>query len=189
MLRKLISALGCSVLVFLIATSPAEARDRFVDTDDYKEGDYDKGIIEDYSDMVEGDGVEWVYLAPGTKLNDYTIKIGKVGNKSSITNRSMLESAEETFDAALERKGNDGRKGTLNAETAIYWAERPSAGKRWIPYAGGHLAQAGVGIEMIFRDSKGSIVAKVRHSGRQGEQLEYAAEEVADEIVSWISEN
>lgn len=187
MLHKIMSALGCSVLLFMIAASPAEARDRFLDSN--KEGDYDKGIIEDYSDMVEGDGVEWVHLAPGFKLNDYTIKVGKVGNKSSITNRAMLESAEETFEQALRRKGNDGRKGTLNAEAAVYWAERPSAGKRWIPYAGGHLAQAGVGIEMILRDSKGTIVAKVRHSGRQGDQLEYAAEEVADEIVNWISEN
>lgn len=189
MLRKLMSALGCSVLVFLIAAAPAEARDRFVDTSDYKSGDYDKGIIEDYSDMVEGDGVEWAFIAPGVNLNDHTIKMGKVGNKSSITNRAMLESAEETFDAALRRKGNDGRKGTLTAETAVYWAERPSSGKRWIPYAGVHLAQAGVGIELILRDSKGAIVAKVRHSGRQGNQLEYAAEEVADEIVNWISDN
>ncbi len=189
MLRKFMSALGCSLLVFLVAAAPAEARDRFVDTDDYKEGDYDKGIIEDYNDMVEGDGVEWAFIAPGVSLNDYTIKVGKVANKSEITNRSMLESAEETFDAALRRKGNDGKKGTLDAEAAVYWAERQSAGKRWIPYAGGHLAQAGVGIEMILRDSKGKIVAKVRHSGRQGDQLEDAAEEVADEIVNWISEN
>ena len=189
MLRKVMFTLCSSVLVLLIGAMPAQARDRFVDTDDYKEGDYDKGIIEDYSDLVEGDGVEWVYLAPGVSLNDYTIRIGEIKNVSDITNRSMLEAAEDTFAAALRRKGNDGRKGTLTAETAVYWAERASAGKRWIPYAGAHLAQSGVGIEMILRDSSGKIVAKIRHSGRQGDDLEDAAEEVADEIVDFISDN
>lgn len=189
MLRKVMLTLCCAVLLSVVGATPAEARDRFVDTDDYKEGDYDKGIIEDYSDLVEGDGVEWAYIAPGVKLNDYTIRIGEVKNVSDITNRSMLETAEETFADALRRKGNDGRKGTLTAETAVYWAERQSAGKRWIPYAGAHLSQAGVGIEMILRDSSGKIVAKIRHSGRQGSELDYAAEEVADEIIDFIADN
>jgi hypothetical protein len=194
MLRKVMSVLGCSLLVFLVAVEPAEAKKksgatRLVDTEEYEEDDFEKGIIEDYSDMVEGDGVEWVYLADGVSLNDYSIKVGKVKNESDISNKSMLETAEETLNDALDRKGNEGRKGTLTAETAVYWAERRSEGKRWIPYAGGHLAQAGVGIEMILRDSKGTIVAKIRHSGRQGDELDHAAEEVADEIVDFISEN
>ncbi|MEO8216294.1 MAG: hypothetical protein ABI718_04355 [Acidobacteriota bacterium] len=166
-----------------------KSSNRFVDTDDYKKGEYDKGVIEDYSNLVEGDGVEWVYVAPGIHLADYKVKVGTFKNKSDVTSNSMMKSFEQTLSESLERKGSKGAKGTLSAEGAVYWAERSSQGKRWIPYAGGHLAQAGVGAEVILRDAKGDIVAEFRHSGREGDRLESAAEEVADDIAGYISDH
>ncbi len=59
----------------------------------------------------------------------------------------------------------------------------------WIPHAGGHLAQAGVGIEPVFTDSTGKVVAEVRHSGREGDHLEDAAEELVDDIRPFVSSN
>ena len=163
--------------------------DRLVDSDEYKEGEFEKGIIEDYSDMVEGDGVEWVYLSEGLKLSSYKIDLGEFKNVSSITNSDMIEALEEGFPNAFRRIGLKGSAGTLKAESAVYWAERASQGKKWIPYAGGHLAQAGVGLEMVLRDSSGKVVAKLRHSTRQGEQLDEAAEEIVDDIADFIRKN
>ena len=127
-----------------------KSSNRFVDTDDYKSGDYDKGIIEDYSNLVEGDGVEWVYVAPGVHLADYKIKIDQFKNKSEVTSNSMMKSLEQTLNESLSRNASKSPKGTLTADGAVYWAERSSEGKRWIPYAGGHLAQAGVGSKSSF---------------------------------------
>jgi hypothetical protein len=179
------------LLIFVVGAVAAEARGskRLVDTSDYKEGDFVKGVIEDYSDMVEGDDIEWIYVAPGVKLSDYSFKIGKFKNMSDVTNKEMVTTLEEGFDAAFQRLGKKGSKGTLTTENAIYWAERAQRGKRWIPYAGFHLAQSGVGIEMVFRDSKGKVIAKVRHSGRQGEKLEEAAEELVDDIANFIAKH
>jgi hypothetical protein len=63
------------------------------------------------------------------------------------------------------------------------WAQRANRAKMWIPHAGGHLAQAGVGIELIFRDASGYIVARIRHADREGDALEAAAEERVDDIA------
>lgn len=184
------AALASVVLTGVVAQDLyAGRRDKLVDTRDYKSKDFEKGIIEDYSDMVEGDGVEWFYLADGVKLSDYKIKVGKFKNMSEITSKSMQETLAESLPEALERAGAKGSKGTLTTENAIYWAERASAGKKWIPYAGFHVGQAGVGVEMVFKDSSGKIVAKVRHSGRQGESVDEAAEEIADDIANWVREN
>jgi hypothetical protein len=161
---------------------------RLVDTEEYKEDDFEKGIIEDYSDMVEGDGVEWVYLAPGVKLSDYKLDVGTIKNKSEIGAKSMINALKDALEEGSEHRLS-GKKGALKAETAIYWAERSSEGKRWIPYAGFHLAQAGIGVEMILRSSSGDVVAKIRTSSREGDRLEGAAEEVADDILSYMEDN
>ena len=193
MFRKLTLLAAVALVASTFTVQPmfgkGKSSNRFVDTDDYKSGDYDKGIIEDYSNLVEGDGVEWVYVAPGVHLADYKIKVDQFKNKSDITSNSMMKSLEQTLNESLARNASKSPKGTLTADGAVYWAERSSEGKRWIPYAGGHLAQAGVGVEVILRDSKGNIVAEIRHSGREGDRVESAAEEVADDIAGYISEH
>lgn len=186
--RTRIRSILTITLVFIAATTVfpvfAKGPDRFVDSDDYKSGDYDKGIIEDYSPMVEGDDIEWYYVAKGVNLSDYEITVGKFKNISKVSSKRMSETLEDGLKEVFDR--DKGKKGKLTTENAVYWAERASQGKRWIPYAGGHLAQAGVGVEMIFRNSKGEIVALIRHSGREGSDVEYAAEELIDEIADFV---
>lgn len=192
-MRKLLMlAVALAVFSFIPVDSAFAGRgpERLVDQDEYKEGEFVKGIIEDYTDMVEGDGIEWIWVEPGVKLRDYKIKIGEFKNMSEVTNKDMIETLEDGFDESFERLGKKGgREGSLTTENAVYWAERAQSAKRWIPYAGGHLAQSGVGIEMVFRDSSGKIIAKIRHSGRQGEKLEEAAEELVDDVANYIAEH
>ncbi len=188
MLRKVLLSLSVVLLLQVASAPEAFARgDRLVDTDEFKQGEV-KGIIGDYTGMVEGDGLDWVWVDPSVKLSDYKIRINSVKNISEVSSKSIGLTLEETFESAMDRRGK-GTKGTLTSETAVYWAERASQGKKWIPYAGGHLAQAGVGVEVILRDSKGKIVAKIRHAGRQGEKVDEAAEEVADDLASYFTEH
>jgi hypothetical protein len=192
MARK-VSLVVCALFLFAAVAVPADAqrgrKKTIVDTKEYKQGEFAKGIIEDYSDMVEGDGVEWVYLAPGVKLSDYTIKITGWKNKSEVGAKSMMNALDESFKEQIDQRLGKGKKGTLLVDGGVYWAERASEGKRWIPYAGHHLAQAGIGVELVFRESNGNIVAKIRHSTREGNRLESAAEEVADDVVKFLEDN
>ena len=60
-------ALASAVLTSVVSQDLyAGRKDRLVNSDEYKE-DFEKGIIDDYSEMVEGDGVEWCYIADGVK--------------------------------------------------------------------------------------------------------------------------
>ena len=144
-----------------------------------------RGIIQDYSDMKEGDEVEFTWVAPGTKLSEYQYKAGKFENLSKSVDDDMVETVETSLPRALEKAGKAGGA-TLTVDRAIYWAERANRAKMWIPYAGLHVAQAGMGVELVFRDASGKIVAKMRHSGREGDALEAAAEELVDDFTAYI---
>lgn len=149
--------------------------------------EYGRGIIEDYSDMKEGDPVEWFWVAPGVKLGDFTIDLGEFENLSKVNDERMLETLGDGLSKAFARAAKGGgKKGTLTTENAVYWAERGNSAKRWIPVAGGHLAQAGIGVEMVFKDAEGNVVAKLRHSGREGAQPADAAWELVDEVAGWV---
>ena len=172
-------------LVLLILATPLMARGVPKDNLD----DYGRGVITDYSDMEGGDQVEWMWIAPGVKLSDYRIDVSEFENLSKVNDTRMLDTLNDGMQTALtriekQRKGEP--KGTLRTETAVFWAERASQGKRWIPYAGGHLAQAGCGIEIVFKDEDGKIVAKIRHSGREGGQPSDAAWELIDEVADFV---
>ena len=156
-----------------------------VDKDNLEE--YGKGIIKDYSDMKETDEIEWVWLRPGTRLADYRFELESFENMSAIGDGDMEEVFEESLPKTLKRSSSkDESAPLLKVDAAVYWAERANRSKWWIPYAGAHLAQAGVGIEVVFTDDKGEIVCKIRHSGREGDDLENAAEELIDDLAQLI---
>ena len=182
MLNRLFAVL----LVVSAAVSPLAAAG--VDKDNLKE--YGKGIIEDYSDMSATDTIEWLWVALGVDLGKYRFNVAKVENITVIADGKMEEVFEDTLPRSLDRAGSKDKKApVLNVEGAVYWAQRANRAKWWIPYAGLHLAQAGVGVELIFTNDKGETVAKMRHSGREGDNLENAAEELVDDIAQFIRSN
>jgi hypothetical protein len=149
--------------------------------------DYGRGIIKDYSDMKESDEIEWVWLQQGMRLSDHRLAVRSFENLTAVADEDMEQVLEKGLSKALGSK--DPAAPVLHVESAVYWAQRASRSKRWIPYAGGHLAQAGVGIELVFLDEGGAIVCKVRHSGREGDQLQDAAEELIDDVRRFIRES
>jgi hypothetical protein len=156
-----------------------------VDKDNLKE--YGRGIIKDYGDMKEMDEIEWVWLAPSVHLNDYRFHFAPVQNLTALSDGDMEEVFDVELPKSLERAGSKRADAPLlHVDVAIYWAQRASNAKRWIPYAGGHLAQAGVGIELVFKNDKDEIVAKIRHSGREGDRLQSASEELVDDLAKFV---
>jgi hypothetical protein len=188
-----LKAASGSIIFFLaILLIPAVAfcsPKKLVNDSEYKEKDFRKCNISDYSDMVDGDDIKWVWTDPAVKLAGYRIKEGKVENKSGMRSRSMLETVKNVFKdtfADMEAKGD---KGTLTADICIFEAENFSGGKAWIPFVGGHEMQAGVGVEMVLRDARNRTVGKFRHSAREGAQIENAAQEVAGDLIKYIGDH
>jgi hypothetical protein len=176
--RKLIAA-----FVLGLVASPAFADG--VEQENLDE--YGKGIITDYTDMTQSEPVEWIWVAPGTKLSGHRFQFAPARNLAKITDADMEETVDHALPRTLDRVGaKDAGAPLLQVESAIFWADRANRSKLWIPYAGLHLAQAGVGIELVFRNAQGEVVAKVRHSGREGDDLENAAEELIDDLGDFV---
>jgi hypothetical protein len=160
--------------------------DKLVESDDYKNKDFHKGCITDYKELVKGDDIDWVWISPGVKLADYSLSIVKFENLSDEIRSSQVDDIKSVFKEILGKLKGD--KGSLSASMCIYEVQKFSPGKAWIPYAGGHLMQAGVGVEMILTD-KGKTVATIRHFAREGSRLEDAADETAKDLKKYISKN
>jgi hypothetical protein len=73
----------------------------------------------------------------------------------------------------------------LHADICVYDIQPYSFGKRFIPFTGGYLSQAGVGIEVILRDGDKNI-AMFRHFAREGSSIKDAADEVSQDITKYM---
>ncbi len=175
------------VMTVLFPAAAFCGSDRLIDSNEYKDKDFHKGIIKEYTDMVKGDNVDWVWVNPSEKLAPYKIKVGTITNMSDSHSKSLVESVKSIFASSLADIA--GNKGTLTAELCITEVQNYAPGKAWIPFAGGHQMQAGMGVEMIIRDQNNKIVAKFRHFDRRGMDVKDAAEEVADHMVNYISKH
>jgi hypothetical protein len=174
-------------MVLLASATLASASDKLIDSSDYSDKDFNKCIITDYSDMVDGDNIQWVWTDPAIKLSQYNLKVGKVENKSKIHSKSLVESVKSVFSETFTDSDSKGKNGTLTADICVYEAEHFSAGKAWIPFVGGHEMQAGMGVEMVLRNGNNKTVAKFRHSAREGAEIEAATQEVANDLMEYIS--
>jgi hypothetical protein len=172
----------------LASATVVAAADKLVDSSDYSDKDFKKCSITDYTDMVEGDDIQWVWTDPAIKLSKYDLKVGKVENKSEVRKKSLVESVKTVFSETFADRGSKGTSGTLTADICIYEAENFSGGKAWIPFVGAHEMQAGMGIEMVLRNGN-KAVAKFRHSAREGAEIETATEEVASDLMAYISDH
>jgi hypothetical protein len=173
-----------AVLIFPLGAFCAP--ERLVNSDEYKDKDFHKGCISDYGNMAKGDDIDWVWVSPGTTLSGHRLTIARFENKSDELRSSQEEEIKSIFKEFFGKLKGD--KGTLTADMCIYEVQKFSAGKAWIPFAGGHQMQAGVGVELSLKD-KGKTVASFRHFARQGSRAEDAAQEVAEDLKKYIADH
>ena len=162
---------------------------RFLESDEAKEtAQYKQNCsITDYTNLVAADGVNWAWVDPSTKIGaPGPIDVLPVKNRSDVTDTALAGNLQADLKQAFERIGKTAGKKGLKADTCIYWVQRADTARAWIPYAGGHMMQAGIGVEMTISDPSGRPVAKIRHDGRQGMAASEAAAEVADDIANFV---
>ena len=180
-------SVGVVILVVTFLCLPGAAFSspkKLVDDSEYSDKDFVKGCISDYSDMVKGDDLDWVWISPGTVLANYKVTLGKFENKSDELRNSQVAGVRNIYKEVLEKtRGKD----VLTANICVYEFQKFSAGKAWIPFAGGHQMQAGMGIEVILKDRKGKTVAKIRDMARNGAQAEDAADESATNLKKFLN--
>lgn len=177
----------CTVLTLVLLPLSAFCRsDRFVDSDDYKKKEFKPGILAEYSDLEKARNVEWAWVAKDVKLSDSKIEISSFDDASDELGKGQINSVKAILRDSLERSKG---KQTLTVEASAYEYQKFSPGKAWIPYAGGSLMQAGIGVELLFKDKSGKTVAKIRHFARSGSMVENAAQEFSDDVRKFINKN
>jgi hypothetical protein len=162
--------------------------DKFVDSKEYKDKDFRSCIISDYTNMVEGDDINWVWKNPDVKLENYKLSLGQVVNKAAKEKSSDTKAVKEAYKEAISDVKYKGKE-SLVADVCVYEVQEFSYGKAWIPFAGGHQMQAGVGVEVVLKDKGGKAVATFRHFTREGARTEEAAKESAEDITDFVVKN
>lgn len=160
----------------------------FTDSKDYKDKDFRKCIIQDYSLLTEADGIDWSWKKSDIKLSDYKISLGMLENKAENKKNSETKAIKNAFTDALSDIEGEKKIKHLTADVCVYDVQDFSYGKAWIPFAGYYQMQEGVGIEMILKEN-GQTVAILRDFSRAGERVEDAAKKVATNLTEYIGKN
>lgn len=155
-------------------SGPFGRRSRNLVKDETYARGFKRGIIRDYSDMWAGTDVDWASVARGVKLSDYAIKVGPFRNLTRYNSPALKRTLEVTLQEEFD--GIAGKKGTLLTQNAIIWASDAEDG------------QKGLGIEMIFRDPSGKVIAKLRNFVRDYPPDD-AAEEMLEQLTDFVEDH
>lgn len=175
-------------LVLALVASPALAAKgkSFLDSDDAKEANEPAKFLPDYDKLTKGKDADWVYFPEGSLKKYKTVHVIEfVENGKGREAREAARAGKEYMEQWLERAGYELKeKGAeLRIEGNVFNAWEPGTGARiW----GGWMANPGVGLEIIAKDSSGKILGEVRHKAR-GSTIEDAVENALEEVAEALT--
>jgi hypothetical protein len=186
--RRPYSALLIGALALTIGVAPALGKSKaFLDSDDAKEANEPQKFLPDYDKLTKGKDADWVYFPEGGLKKYKTVQVKEfVENGKGREARHAAEEGKEYMEQWLERGGFTlADKGAeLVIEGNVFNAWEPGTGARiW----GGWMANPGVGLELILKDSSGKIVGEIRHKDR-GSTIEDAVENALEEVAKAITD-
>jgi hypothetical protein len=181
-------ALFIAAVALAIGVAPAFAKSKtFQNSDDAKEANEPAKYLPDYDKLIEGKDADWVYFPEGSLKKYKTVTVKDfVENGKGREAREAARAGKEYMEQWLERSGYKlADKGAeLTIEGNVFNAWEPGTGARiW----GGWMANPGVGVEVIARDSSGKVVGEIRHKNR-GSTVEDAVENALEEVAKAISD-
>jgi hypothetical protein len=188
LIRRPYSVLFIAVLALAIGVAPAIGKGKgFLDSDDAKEANEPAKYLPDYDKLTKGKDADWVYFPEGSLKKYKTVQVKDfTENGKGREARHAAEEGKEYMEQWLERDGYKlADKGAeLVVEGNVFNAWEPGTGARiW----GGWMANPGVGLEVLLKDSSGKVVGEIRHKNR-GSTIEDAVENALEEVAKAISE-
>jgi hypothetical protein len=186
--RSLWTAFAALLSVFALCASPALAKSKnFLDSDDAKQADEPMKFLPDYDKLTKGKDADWVYFPEGSLKKYRTVQVRDfTQNSKGREARHAAEEGKEYMEQWLERAGYKltDKGAELTVEGNVFNAWEPGTGARiW----GGWMANPGVGVEVLLKDSSGKVVGEVRHKNR-GSTVEDAVENALEEVAKAISD-
>jgi hypothetical protein len=178
-----------AVLTMALVTSPAFGKGgkTFLDSDDAKEANEPAKFLPDYDKLTKGSDADWVYFPEGSLKKYKTVEVKEfVENGRGHEVREAAREGKEYMEEWLEKAGFKlADKGAeLVLEGNVFNAWEPGTGARiW----GGWMANPGVGVEVLLKDSSGKVVGEIRHKNR-GSTIPDAVENALEEVSKAIQD-
>jgi hypothetical protein len=187
--RRSIGIVCIALFALALVASPAVAAKAktFQGSDDSKEANEPAKFLPDYDKLTKGKDADWVYFPDGSLKKYKTVEVKEfVENGRGREARDAAEAGKEYMEQWLERAGYKlADKGAeLVIEGNVFNAWEPGTGARiW----GGWMANPGVGLEVVAKDSSGKVVGEIRHKSR-GSTIDDAVENALEEVAQAISD-
>jgi TolB-like protein len=191
MARRLVKivplVVGLSAL--LVVAGAVFAADLLTKDRDFK--DPDEGVwdfIPDYTDMAEGDDVDWVWTKPGVNLTQYkTVEVPQFENISRETDVTAQDLLTRNMKDGLERrlglKVVDKNADITVKGAMVDYSSGSTAARIFVGYGSG---EPNVTVEVYVVDNKTKeIISKVRHGARDYSIDSAIAETISDIIGYW----
>jgi hypothetical protein len=177
-----------AVLALAFIASPALGKAKnFLDSDDAKEANEPAKYLPDYDKLTKGKDADWVYFPEGSLKKYRTVSVKEfVENGRGREAREAARAGKEYMEQWLEKAGYKvtDKGAELIVEGNIFNAWQPGTGARiW----GGWMANPGVGVEVLLKDSSGKVVGEIRHKNR-GSSIEDAVENALEEVSKAIAD-
>jgi hypothetical protein len=189
MVRYTTRLFAIALVAFLtLSVRPAEgARGKtFMDSDDAKEKDEPTKFLPDYDKLTKGKDADWVYFPNGSLTKYKTVSVKEFDeNGRGREARDAAKDGRDYMEQWLDKQGFKVVKsrGDLTVEGNIFNAWEPHGGAR---YWGGWMANPGVGVEVLVKDSSGNVVGEVRHKTK-GSTVRDAVENALEDVAKAIS--
>jgi TolB-like protein len=181
------------VSVFLLWSHPAYCTNDFLMNDsgfmDKQVGEW--GFIPDYTGMIKGDTVDWVWTKPGVSLTQYkTVEVPAFQNlwkESDVTAQDLL--TRDMKDGLSRRLGltvvDKDADITVKGAVVDYFTSTSESGT----WAGRGTGESLVEVEVYVVDNKTKeIISKVRHQAADPTIDGAIAETISDIISEWTKE-
>lgn len=171
----------------LMSASPAQAAKKtFLDSDDAKEKDEPQKFLADYDKLAKGKDADWVYFPGGALKKGASVSVKEFdANGRGRESRDAARDGKEYMEQWLEKQGfkvvKSGGDYVIDGNVFNAW-EPHGAARFW----GGWMANPGVGLEVVVKDSKGTTIGEVRHKAKGStirDGVENGLEEVAKALA------
>jgi hypothetical protein len=190
MVRYTTRLFAMALVAFLcLSVRPAQgARGKtFTDSDDAKEKDEPAKFLPDYDKLTKGKDADWVYFPEGGLKKYRTVSVkefdengrGREARDASREGRDFMEQWLDKQGFKVVKSGGD-----LTVTGNVFNAWEPHGGAR---YWGGWLANPGVGVEVLVKDSRGNVVGEVRQKSK-GSSIRDAVENALEEVGKAVAD-
>jgi hypothetical protein len=187
MVGKTVRLSGIALVVFLLVVPAQAAKKTFLESDDAREKDEPHKFLKDYDKLVRGKDADWVYFPDGSLKSYKTVSVKEFDeNGRGREARDAARDGKDYMEQWLEKQGFKVVKsgGELVVQGNVFNAWEPHGAAR---YWGGWMANPGVGLEVMVKDSKGNVVGQVRHKAKGStvrDAVENGLEDVAKALVA-----